>query len=65
MDARHENCFVLYVRSQPGRDKQPEAVEKPLLICSSYQEARYLQRAVRGMSHDCVIRYVGATGGGD
>jgi len=65
MDTGRENSFVLYLRSRPNQDGSPKAPEKPILICSSYAEARYLQRAVRSSAHECVIRYVGESGGGD
>lgn len=65
MHLGHEDRFVLYVRADHRQDESPEDIEQPLLVCSSYAEARYLQRVIRNCSRDCVIRFLGPTGGGD
>jgi hypothetical protein len=65
MDSVHQDCYVLFVRSESGRADVPDTVEQPLLSCTSYEEARSLQRIMRTNSRDCVIRFVGRGGGGD
>jgi hypothetical protein len=56
---------VVFVRHDPSRSDRPDHSERPLVACSSYQEARRIQREMMHTYRDCVIRYVGATGGGD
>jgi hypothetical protein len=60
-----DDRFVVFVRTDRNHLEEPEAVEQPLLICSSYAEARRVQRRFRGTANECVIRYVGCAGGGD
>ncbi len=43
----------------------PEVVEEPLGEFASYADARRAQLAQLRASRDCVIRYVGPSGGGD
>lgn len=65
MDTTHEDGFVVYVRNDRGRQGSPDSIEQPLQVCSSYAEARQLQRAVLGSHPECVIRFLGPSGGGD
>ena len=65
MDTLQEDRFVLYVRSNDELHDCPQDKEQPWVVCTTYVEARYLQRVVRSFSRDCVIRYLGPTGGGD
>lgn len=65
MGSVHQDCYVLFVRSETGHADVPDTVEQPLLSCSSYEEARSLHRIMRTHSRDCVIRYLGDGGGGD
>jgi hypothetical protein len=65
MDAIHEDSFLVYVRADEVRADTPEAGERPLMHCSSYADARRIQRALLHLDKHCVIRYVGMAGGGD
>ncbi len=60
-----DDSFVVFIRSDPSHGRGPEALEEPLATCSSYGEARRLQRAMQRPDHNCVIRFVGTSGGGD
>jgi hypothetical protein len=66
MDHVHEDCFVLFVRGEPGgADGVPELAERALATCRSYAEARRARRLLGYPAHACTIRYVGPAGGGD
>lgn len=62
MDSAHEDLFVLFLRAGRPDPACPEAGERPLASCPTYDEARQLRLT---LAADCVIRYVGRTGGGD
>ena len=55
------DCFVVFVRDGSG----PDAVERPVAACPSYQEAARVRTQVRQSGKPCVIRFVGHAGGGD
>jgi hypothetical protein len=61
----HEDRFVVYIRTDPGHGEHPEVTERPLVSCSSYAEARRIRRQYLSPNSECVIRYVGPSGGGD
>jgi hypothetical protein len=52
------------VRGLPD-EREPEGIEVPISTCSTYGEARRLQRLLQPGVRDCVIRYLGNSGGGD
>lgn len=62
MDSIHEDRYVLFVRSSRGGH---ETEEQPLASCPTYAEARVLLRRLGREPGDCVIRFVGPSGGGD
>ena len=64
MAASHQDLYVVYLRSasEIGR---PDGVECPVMACSSYGEARRLQRMLQHADQETVIRFQGDTGGGD
>jgi hypothetical protein len=65
MDCTREDDFVVFIRSDRGDGSAPESVEWPLANCASYEEARRVREAFSNHTGDCVIRFVGETGGGD
>jgi hypothetical protein len=65
MEETHDDRFVVYVRSRRDRPDAPEDLEWPVVTCSSYEEACQVRDAHRRHARDCVIRYVGLSGGGD
>jgi hypothetical protein len=65
MQGNHEDGFMVYVRMDPAHDQRPEAAERLLTLCASYEEARRIQREWRRTSRECVIRFHGEVGGGD
>jgi hypothetical protein len=65
MESVHDDRFVVFLRRDPAHTSRPESAERPLATCSSYSEARRIQRQLQATDKDCVIRYVGPAGGGD
>ncbi|HTU91692.1 MAG TPA: hypothetical protein VMF69_16530 [Gemmataceae bacterium] len=65
MDEIHDDRFVVYVRSRRDMRDPPEDSEAPVVCCSSYEEACRIRQAHRLHARECVIRYVGLSGGGD
>jgi hypothetical protein len=61
----HQDGFMVYLRLDRTHDQSPEAFERLLTHCSSYEEARRIQREYRLTDRECVIRYEGEIGGGD
>jgi hypothetical protein len=64
-DDQVQDCFVVFVRDGSGAACRPEAVERPVAACPSYEEAVRLRGQLRQSGRSCVIRFVGQTGGGD
>ena len=65
MDRIQDDCFVVFVRTDPAHARRPDAAERPLVSCSTYEEARWVRQEYEGPGRKCIIRYVGTTGGGD
>jgi hypothetical protein len=65
MDTILDDQFVVYVRKDPNDSGRPDLLERELLRCGSYAEARRVQREYGQGQPNCVIRYVGPAGGGD
>ena len=65
MEPVHDDRFVVFLRHDRSHSNRPDAAERPLVICSSYQQARRIQRQLHETARACVIRYIGPTGGGD
>ncbi len=65
MDCAREDDFVVFIRSDGEDRANPDRVEWPLASCASYEEARRVRNAFSNHTGDCVIRFVGETGGGD
>jgi hypothetical protein len=60
-----DDRFVVFLRHDRSHSNRPDHAERPLITCSSYGEARRIQRQLQHTYRDCVIRYVGLAGGGD
>jgi hypothetical protein len=65
MEEMHDDRFIVYVRGRRDPHDPPEDVEWPVITCYSYEEACKIRDAHRLHSRDCVIRFVGSSGGGD
>lgn len=65
MEAVHDDCFVVFVRDEDRNSSSPQAVERPLAACASYEEACRVRNAYSSSAGECVIRYIGPAGGGD
>lgn len=65
MENLHDAGYIVYVRQDDNHNGRPGTTEEPLKICSSYAEAREIQRQYRRAYQETVIRYDGVTGGGD
>ena len=66
MEFSHDDRFEVYVRFDPDHSQPPpETIEQPLAVCPSYAEARRIRQKFQGLNGQCLIRFVGATGGRD
>jgi len=65
MDTVHEDSFLVFVRSDRSYSGSPESVEQEVINCSTYEEARRVRGEYHAHARECVIRYVGDSGGGD
>jgi hypothetical protein len=65
MATDNDDLFVVYLRTPWNPELPPEIAERPLVTCYTYGEARRIQRLFQHTSHECVIRYLGNSGGGD
>jgi hypothetical protein len=67
MDTVYEDRFVIFVRNEDApTEKFSGEAEHPLISCPTYSDARKIRDALQSSARrGCVIRYVGATGGGD
>lgn len=67
MNPVHDDRFVVFLRYDGSVwPSVEEAHEEPLASCSSYGDARRIRQALHEAAPgECVIRFVGETGGGD
>jgi hypothetical protein len=66
MDIGHDDRYEVYVRFDPDHmQTPPETIERPLAQCSTYAEARRIRQSFQGLNGQCLIRFVGSSGGGD
>ena len=65
MDARHEECYVVFLRQDRSHAERRECEEELLGDCATYEEARQLKQAYHDTGRECIIRFVGPSGGGD
>ncbi len=65
MNSVLDDLFMVFLRPDDGDSSCPDTVEEPLAACPSYEEARRVLRQLRSTAQDGVIRFVGASGGGD
>ncbi len=65
MDSAPEDCFVVFVRADGSHGAWPEGAERPLGMFPTYADALRLRRSLNRPPSECVIRFVGPTGGGD
>ena len=61
MDEFDQDCYVVFVRDSERGD--PHLIERQLVSCGSYEEARWVRREYGQKSRDVIIRYVGVAGG--
>jgi len=65
VDTTPDDRYVVFVRLAPGSAVPPQAVEQTEIDCDSYEEARRVRQQYRRWPGECIIRYVGPSGGGD
>jgi hypothetical protein len=65
MESISDDRYVVYVRHDRSQSCRPDHAERPLIACSTYEQARQIQRHLHQTSRASVIRFVGQTGGGD
>ena len=63
MDELQQDRYVVFVRDKDRG--APHLIERELVSCVSYEEARWVRREYGQKSRDVIIRYVGTAGGGD
>jgi anti-anti-sigma regulatory factor len=63
--AETQDCFVVFLRDGSAPPGRPEAVERPVAVCPTAEEAAGVREEFRRSGRSCVIRFVGPTGGGD
>jgi hypothetical protein len=65
MEDTTADLFLVFLRAHRHCTDPPEVVEEPLAVCSTYEEARRIRQQHLRDARECVIRYMGQTGGGD
>lgn len=60
----HEDRFVVFLRDDNGA-MNPQSAERELLRCPTLEEAKSVRLVLKNLSQTCIIRYEGASGGGD
>jgi len=65
MEATLDDRFVVFVRELAEPKSVGLPAERPLVTCSSYEEAQWVRREYATRMRKCIIRYVGPAGGGD
>jgi hypothetical protein len=64
MDTSSADEYLVYLRQHLRHGDPPETAEEPLMTCATYEEARQVQLAHQRPGRECVIRFIGETGGG-
>jgi hypothetical protein len=65
MDSASTDLYQVFLREHKKTGDLHEVVERPLVGCETYDEARRIQQQAQKAEMDCIIRYMGPTGGGD
>lgn len=65
MDFAYEDRFVVFLLEDLSNQASPETVEREVVNCTTYGEASRIRQAYHASARECIIRYQGATGGGD
>jgi hypothetical protein len=65
METSPDDRFIVFLRSPRGSSCQLALAEEVVATCSSYAEARRILKELLYAARECVIRYMGPTGGGD
>jgi hypothetical protein len=65
MDSVLQDCYMVFVRDPSVQMDRPDAAERVIATCNSYDEAVKARDALRRPGQTCIIRCVSETGGGD
>ncbi|MCC6419606.1 MAG: hypothetical protein IT429_15335 [Gemmataceae bacterium] len=65
MDTRYEDRFVVFALRHRLAAARPQVFEREVVTCPTYEEAQEIRREFLAAGCECVIRYMGETGGGD
>jgi hypothetical protein len=65
MDAVYEDRFLVFALRDDAPRERPQAVEREVASCATYEDACRVRRRYRNADIPCVIRFVGPAGGGD
>jgi hypothetical protein len=65
METIHDDRFMVFLRHDLSHAGRPDYAERPVVTCSTYEEACQIRRRLLERKRDCIIRFVGPAGGGD
>jgi hypothetical protein len=65
MQPLDEDRFVLFLRADRTSVEPVEHRERPVAGFPTYEEARQVRQRYQQAGQECVIRFVGDSGGGD
>jgi len=60
-----QECFMVFVRDGTESADRPDAAERRVAACPTYEEAVKVREQLRQSGTSCIIRFVGQPGGGD
>lgn len=60
-----DDRFTVFLRDSSREGESVEVMERPVATLASYGDARRVCAAYQSEGRDCVIRFAGASGGGD
>jgi len=65
MEQVYDDSYVVYALRHRRGEPVRQVEEREVVCCPTYEEAQQVRRAFAAAGCDCVIRFVGETGGGD
>lgn len=65
MPRENDELYGVFLRHNDHLVDNPESCEEPIVTCHSYGEARRIKSLLFKNAPECIIRFLGDTGGGD
>jgi hypothetical protein len=59
------DLYVVFLREHRKNGDTHEVIEQPLGSCETYEDAKRMRERALRYAPDCVIRFLGTSGGGD